>query len=232
MSIQHSILQLTLGQRIDSIRNTIQELKVDNEVTLVAVSKTQPASLIAEAFQEGVTHFGENYLQEALTKQNTLKHLPIIWHFIGPIQSNKTALIAQQFDWVDSVDRQKIAQRLSEARLLSGKTPLSVCIQVNISHELSKSGVDEKELPQLAHCVSLCRGLQLRGLMAIPDPRLSDTELRMQFRKMKDWFDQLRQQYSSMDTLSMGMTQDYLMAISEGATQVRVGTGIFGVREK
>lgn len=232
MTIQPSILQPTLQQRIGSILNSIQSQQVVQEVTLVGVSKTQPASSIEEAFNAGVSHFGENYLQEALAKQSMLTHLPIIWHFIGPIQSNKTQQIAQHFDWVDSVDREKIAQRLSEARVLHGKSPLSVCIQVNISHEESKSGVDEEELENLAQFISQCKGLILRGLMAIPDPSLNTDALRVQFKKMKYWFDQLQRKYSSLDTLSMGMSHDYLLAIQEGATQVRIGTGIFGVREK
>ena len=167
-----------------------------------------------------------------MVKQADLSDLKIIWHFIGPIQSNKTQLIAQHFDWVESVDREKIAKRLSEARVESGKTPLSVCIQVNISHEESKSGVLEEDILGLAKAISQYQGLVLKGLMTIPDPTLDETELRTQFRKMKNWFNQLQYLYPTVDTLSMGMTHDYLVAIAEGATLVRIGTGIFGVREK
>lgn len=232
MSTQSTILQPTIPQRIEAISKAIESLPSSQEVTLVAVSKTQTSEAIRMAYQAGIRHYGENYLQEALTKQIHLSDLEIVWHFIGPIQSNKTQLIAQYFDWVESVDREKIATRLSEARITSGKTPLSVCIQVNISHEESKSGVAEGDILGLAKVISQCGGLVLRGLMTIPDPTLNETELRVQFKKMKNWFDQLQYLYPTVDTLSMGMTHDYLVAIEEGATLVRIGTGIFGVREK
>jgi len=232
MSTQPTILQPIIPQRIEAILKAISTLPISHQVTLVAVSKMQASDAIKVAYKAGIRHCGENYLQEALKKQSELSDLDIVWHFIGPIQSNKTQLIAQHFDWVESVDREKIAKRLSEARLESGKTPLSVCIQVNISHEESKSGVAEDDILGLAKIISQCQGLVLRGLMTIPDPMLDETDLRTQFRKMKIWFDQLQRLYPTVDTLSMGMTHDYLVAIAEGATLVRIGTGIFGVREK
>ncbi len=232
MSTEPTILQPIIPQRIEAILKAIDTLSSPQQVTLVAVSKMQTSDAIRVAYEAGIRHCGENYLQEALVKQADLSDLKIIWHFIGPIQSNKTQLIAHHFDWVESVDREKIAKRLSEARVESGKTPLSVCIQVNISHEESKSGVLEEDVLGLAKAISQYQGLVLKGLMTIPDPTLDETELRTQFRKMKNWFNQLQYLYPTVDTLSMGMTHDYLVAIAEGATLVRIGTGIFGVREK
>lgn len=197
-------------------------------VTLLAVSKTKPGVLIEQAYQCGQRAFGESYVQEAVDKIAQLKHLPdICWHFIGPIQSNKTRSIAENFSWVHSIDRIKIAQRLNEGR--SGHdTPLNVCLQVNISGEASKSGVTITDLPALAEVIVNCQHLRLRGLMAIPEKNAPLSS----YSKMQDLFIQLQQQYPGIDTLSMGMSGDLEPAITNGSTIVRIGSAIFGSREQ
>jgi pyridoxal phosphate enzyme (YggS family) len=174
--------------------------------------------------------FGENYLQEALDKQSQLADLAIEWHFIGPIQSNKTQLIAQHFDWVHSVDRLKVAQRLNDARP-NTLAPLQVCIQVNISNEESKSGVTQQELETLAKAISLMPQLKLRGLMAIPEPSTDNNKQRLQFKQVRECYDALLAKGFSLDTLSIGMSDDYPIAIEEGATIVRIGSALFGARQ-
>ena len=196
-------------------------------VGLLAVSKTQPAAAIREAFAAGLREFGENYLQEALDKQAELADLPLTWHFIGPIQSNKTKPIAEHFDWVHSVDRLKIAQRLSDQRPPQ-LPPLNVCLQVNVSGEASKSGCTPAELPQLAQAVAALPGLRLRGLMCIPAPSDDPVEQHAAFARLRTLCEQLPAQ---LDTLSMGMSQDLEAAIAEGATWVRIGTALFGARD-
>jgi pyridoxal phosphate enzyme (YggS family) len=197
-------------------------------VQLLAVSKTKTASDIAQAYQLGQRHFGENYLQEALTKQQQLSAFNISWHFIGPIQSNKTRAIATHFHWVHSVDRLKIAQRLSEQRP-GYLPPLNICLQVNISDEESKSGVDLADLPELIHQVQQLPNLRLRGVMAIPAPQ-TDYELqRLPYRKIHQAVSALN--LTELDTFSFGMTGDLAAAITEGATIVRVGTALFGTRD-
>ncbi|WP_153785532.1 YggS family pyridoxal phosphate-dependent enzyme [Pseudomonas sp. EMN2] len=196
-------------------------------VQLLAVSKTKPASAVREAFAAGLRDVGENYLQEALTKQQALSDLPLIWHFIGPIQSNKTKAIAEHFDWVHSVDRLKIAQRLSEQRP-GHLPPLNICLQVNVSGEDSKSGCAPAELPTLAQAVSALPGLRLRGLMAIPEPTEDRAEQEAAFATLR----QLQEQLDlGLDTLSMGMSHDLEAAIAQGATWVRIGTALFGARD-
>lgn len=202
--------------------------RVQNSVKLIAVSKAQPASALREAFVAGQIAFGENYLQEAIDKQQELANLAIEWHFIGPIQSNKTQAIAQHFAWVHGVDRLKIAQRLNDAR--SGKTPLQVCIQVNVSNEDSKGGVLPDEVPALAEAIHHLPNLTLRGLMTIPEPTNNIELQHQQFRILHRLLKQLNQQGFALDTLSMGMSNDYAAAIAEGATMVRIGSAIFGVR--
>ncbi|KIY39340.1 hypothetical protein TZ03_18115 [Pseudomonas sp. 10-1B] len=196
-------------------------------VQLLAVSKTKPAGAIREIHAAGVRDVGENYLQEALTKQQQLSDLPLIWHFIGPIQSNKTKAIAEHFDWVHSVDRLKIAQRLSEQRP-AGLAPLNICLQVNVSGEDSKSGCAPADLPALAKAVAELPNLRLRGLMAIPEP--SDDRMAQEAA-----FATLRQLQEGLglglDTLSMGMSHDLEAAIAQGATWVRIGTALFGARD-
>jgi len=195
-------------------------------VQLLAVSKTKPASAIREIHAAGVRNVGENYLQEALGKQQELVDLPLIWHFIGPIQSNKTKAIAEHFDWVHSVDRLKIAQRLSEQRP-QGLPPLNICLQVNVSGEDSKSGCAAADLPALAHAVAALPNLRLRGLMAIPEPSEDRAEQEAAFATLRQLQDSLN---LGLDTLSMGMSHDLEAAIAQGATWVRIGTALFGAR--
>ena len=196
-------------------------------VHLLAVSKTQPAAAIRQACQAGLHDFGENYLQEALEKQADLADLPLTWHFIGPIQSNKTKAIAEHFDWVHSVDRLKIAQRLSDQRPES-LPPLNICLQVNVSGEASKSGCEPQDVPQLAQAIAALPRLRLRGLMAIPEPTDDPTEQRAAFARLRHLQAELQM---DLDTLSMGMSQDLEAAIAEGATWVRIGTALFGARD-
>lgn len=204
------------------------------EVALLAVSKTFGADAVIEAADAGQRAFGENYLQEALDKMAAIRlarpDLLLEWHFIGPIQSNKTRPIAEQFDWVHSVDREKIAQRLSEQRP-AHLPPLNICLQVNISGEQSKSGITPDELPELAKKVSLLPRLKLRGLMAIPEPTEDAEQRHVPFRQMRQLLINLQQQGMQLDTLSMGMSADMDAAIDEGTTIVRIGTAIFGHRE-
>ncbi len=195
-------------------------------IGLLAVSKTQPADAIREAFACGQRDFGENYLQEALSKQEALSDLPLTWHFIGPIQSNKTRAIAEHFAWVHSVDRLKIAQRLAEQRP-ADLPPLNVCLQVNISDEPSKSGCTPAELPALAEAVAALPRLKLRGLMAIPEPTDDPAEQRAVFARLRQLRDSLP---LPLDCLSMGMSGDLEAAVAEGATWVRIGTALFGAR--
>jgi PLP dependent protein len=214
-----------IARRIDSAARAAG--RDPASVQLLAVSKTKPASAIREAYAAGLRDVGENYLQEALTKQQALSDLPLIWHFIGPIQSNKTKAIAEHFDWVHSVDRLKIAQRLSEQRP-AGLAPLNICLQVNVSGEDSKSGCAPTELPALAEAVNALPGLRLRGLMAIPEPTEDRAEQEAAFATLR----QLQAQLDlGLDTLSMGMSHDLEAAIAQGATWVRIGTALFGARD-
>ena len=198
-----------------------------DSVGLLAVSKTKPAAAVREAYAAGLRDFGENYLQEALEKQAELSELALIWHFIGPIQSNKTKPIAEHFAWVHSVDRLKIAQRLSEQRP-TGLPPLNICLQVNVSAEASKSGCAPAELAALAQAVSQLPNLRLRGLMAIPEPTDDVAAQRAAFARLRELRDGLQ---LPLDTLSMGMSHDLDAAIAEGATWVRIGTALFGARD-
>ncbi|MHA6163110.1 YggS family pyridoxal phosphate-dependent enzyme [Pseudomonas sichuanensis] len=222
----------TLADNISAIASRIDSAaraagRDPASVQLLAVSKTKPASAVREAFAAGLRDVGENYLQEALTKQQALSDLPLIWHFIGPIQSNKTKAIAEHFDWVHSVDRLKIAQRLSEQRP-GHLPPLNICLQVNVSGEDSKSGCAPADLPALAQAVSALPGLRLRGLMAIPEPTDDRAEQEAAFATLR----QLQAQLGlGLDTLSMGMSHDLEAAIAQGATWVRIGTALFGARD-
>ena len=217
--------------------NTLDSESLSNNrqipVTLLAVSKTKSASAVAEAYLAGQCDFGENYLQEAIEKIIKLSNLPgICWHFIGPIQSNKTKQIAQHFSWVHSVDRAKIAHRLNDHLNDSSQqnycqdTSLNICLQVNISKESSKSGIMEDEVFSLAEVVDNCDKLTLRGLMAIPEKNAGDAS----YEKMQHLFKKLQAQYPTVDTLSMGMSNDLALAIAYGSTMVRIGTAIFGER--
>ncbi|MFO7648273.1 MULTISPECIES: YggS family pyridoxal phosphate-dependent enzyme [Halomonas] len=199
---------------------------------LLAVSKTKPSAMIREAWHLGQRDFGENYVQEALDKQAELADLDgIVWHFIGPLQSNKTRDVAEHFAWVHSVDREKIARRLNDQRP-EGLPPLEVCLQVNISDETSKSGVSLAELPALAEAVLAMPHLRLRGLMAIPAPAEGRDAQREPFARLREALEALRERFpeAPLDTLSMGMTADLEAAVLEGATLVRLGTAIFGER--
>jgi pyridoxal phosphate enzyme (YggS family) len=205
-----------------------------NDVQLLAVSKTFPAQTVLDAMAAGQLAFGENYLQEALDKIASVAHAQpdaaVEWHFIGPIQSNKTRPIAASFAWVHTVERLKIAQRLSEQRPPE-LGPLNICLQVNISGEASKSGASPEELPALAREVAQLPNLRLRGLMAIPEPTTDVAEQRAAFARVRALFDALRADGLELDTLSMGMSGDLAPAIAEGATIVRVGSAIFGKRD-
>ncbi len=215
----------TLSERINAAAQLAQ--RDPATIGLLAVSKTKPAQALREAYAAGLRDFGENYLQEALSKQAELADLPLCWHFIGPIQSNKTRAIAENFAWVHSVDRLKIAQRLSEQRP-EGLPPLNICIQVNVSGEASKSGCTPADLPALAEAISQLPNLQLRGLMAIPEPTDDAAEQHAAFAAVQS----LQQQLNlPLDTLSMGMSHDLEAAIAQGATWVRIGTALFGARD-
>ncbi len=212
---------------------TLQAGRAPDSVRLLAVSKTRPPEDLRAAVRAGQTAFGENYVQEALEKIEALADVPgLEWHFIGPIQSNKTRQIADAFAWVHSVERLKIARRLSEQRD-PAKPPLNICLQVNIDDEASKSGCRLEELPDLVAAVSELPNLSLRGLMAIPKPNQPEAQLRARFRALANALKQLRQsapEAGPLDTLSMGMSSDLELAIAEGATWVRVGTALFGPR--
>ena len=223
----------TISNRLQDILATIQSAQACSPfaqtVKLVAVSKAQPVSAIRETYQAGQSIFGENYLQEALDKQAQLTDLNIEWHFIGPIQSNKTQPISQNFAWVHSVDRLKIAQRLNEARP-GDLPPLQVCIQVNVSNEDTKSGVLPENLAALAAEIQKLPRLSLRGLMAIPAPT-QDINLQIeQFKRVRQCYDALIEKGFALDTLSIGMSDDYQVAIAQGATFVRIGSALFGAR--
>ena len=200
-------------------------------VRLVAVSKTWTAPALRAAWSAGQRAFGENYVQEALDKMHSLQDLPIEWHFIGPIQSNKTRLIAECFHWVHSVERLKVAQRLNDARP-AGAQPLQVCLQVNLDAEASKSGAEPREVEALARAVAQLPRLTLRGLMTIPRPTSDPLQQRAPFRALRELKDRLGEAGIALDTLSMGMSEDLEAAIAEGATMVRVGTAIFGPRPR
>lgn len=222
----------TIEEMIAKVRARIREAaqaahRDPAAVGLLAVSKTQPAAAIRQAHTSGMTDFGENYLQEALAKQAELGDLELTWHFIGPIQSNKTRAIAEHFAWVHSVDRLKIAQRLAEQRP-AHLPPLNICLQVNVSGEVSKSGCAPEELPALASAVAQLPHLRLRGLMAIPEPSDDPREQHVAFARLRQLQSALP---FDLDTLSMGMSHDLEAAIAEGATWVRVGTALFGARD-
>lgn len=225
--LSHNIAKL-----LSRVRRSAEKSQYRNsDILVVAVSKTRTAAEIRLAHACGLVHFGENYLQEALPKMDALADLGLVWHFIGPIQSNKTNLIAQRFDWVHSVDREKIARRLNEQR--PGELPpLQVCLQVNISGERSKSGIDVEALPELVRTVLTLPRLQLRGLMAIPAAETEPERQRETFSRVRAALNQLQALAPDMDTLSMGMSADMESAIAEGATLIRIGTAVFGPRKR
>ncbi len=218
-----------IAENLQVVRARIKHAEgVTAPVTLLAVSKTQPVERIQEAIAAGQKAFGENYVQEAVQKMEGIpaSYSPLEWHLIGPLQSNKTRLAAERFDWVQTVASEKIARRLSEQRP-AGLAPLNVLIQVNVSAEETKSGVASAEVSALASAISALPRLKLRGLMAIPEPGAD----RSRYASVKSLFDQLKGEFG-FDTLSMGMSDDLDLAIAEGSTMVRVGTAIFGERKK
>ncbi len=224
----------TIASNLQAVRDAIDAAAVKagrfaSEVKLLAVSKTFSADALREAYHAGQTCFAESYVQEALNKIAALQDLTIEWHYIGPIQSNKARAIVENFSWVHSVDRLKIAERLSEQRP-THLPPLQVCLQVNISMETSKSGVSPDEVSALAHAIAKLPGLTLRGLMAVPAPSDDGAAQRLPFMQLRKLLDQLNQQGLQLDTLSMGMSHDFAAAIAEGSTIVRIGTAIFGNR--
>ena len=222
-----------IAANLQSVRRRISEaLQGDSRaVTLVAVSKTRAAADIREALAAGCRDFGENYIQEALPKIAALAAEGATWHFIGSLQSNKAREAAENFDWFHGLDRLKIAQALSRHRP-TGRAPLQVCIQVNISGEATKGGVEPSEVPGLARGVAALPGLQLRGLMGVASPDADPAKQRGEFAQLRHAFEGLRAAGFIVDMLSMGMTQDFEVALAEGATMIRIGTAIFGEREK
>ncbi len=230
---QHSAIAENLQQVRERIASSAALCeRSPQEVTLLAVSKTKPASAIEEAIAAGQLAFGENYVQEGVEKVATFANHqpPLVWHFIGPLQSNKSRLVAESFDWCHTIDRLKIAQRLNEQRP-AGKAPLQVLIQVNISDEQSKSGITLDQVAQLAADIATLPNLTLRGLMAIPAAESEYDRQLAVFSQMSEAFQRLKQDYPQVDTLSMGMTDDMPAAIAAGSTMVRIGTAIFGARD-
>jgi hypothetical protein len=238
-------LDITTQARLNQVRDRIEHAaraagRDPRQVTLVAVSKTFGADRVRQALAAGQHQFGENYLQEAATKmaefERTTAGQSVVWHFIGPIQSNKTRELAERFDWIQSLDRLKIAQRLSQQRPPE-RAPLNVLLEVNISGEATKHGVAPDALPELARQVASLARLRLRGLMAIPEPTADPARQRAGFARMRQLLEQLRRECAAgsgvdLDTLSMGMSDDMEAAIAEGSTMVRVGTAIFGARKQ
>ena len=223
-----------IGTALNAVRARVGELerryhRKPGSVTLLAVSKTKPPEAVQAAVAAGQHAFGENHLQDAMTKVDALGGQGVSWHFIGAVQSNKTRPIAAHFDWVHSIEREKIAARLSAQRP-AGKEPLDVCIEVNVNGEETKSGVPPAGIEPLARLIRELPGLRLRGLMAIPRPAEDFETQRIPFRLLREILDDLNAKGLGLDTLSMGMTGDLAAAIAEGATIVRIGTAVFGPR--
>jgi len=218
-----------ISQRIHSA--AVAAGREPDVVRILAVSKTHSVDKIREAYAAGLTSFGESYVQEAIHKITELNDLPLEWHFIGPIQSNKTRTIAEHFHWVQSIDRLKIAMRLSEQRP-KHLPPLNVCVQVNISMESSKSGISQQALFEFVEQLIKLPHLKLRGLMAIPQKTTDEARQRVMFGELRRMFDDLNQQDYQLDTLSMGMTNDLEAAVIEGSNMLRIGTGLFGARNQ
>ena len=229
-----TMMQTELERNISEVDRRIRAAekvsgRATGAVSLLAVSKTKASELVRQAHGFGLSAFGENYAQEMVEKAAALADLPLSWHFIGPIQTNKTALIAEVSDWVHSIDRLKVARRLSEQRP-GDKAPLNVLVQINTSNEDSKSGVGPDAAPELMAAINELSGLRLRGLMTIPAATTNQTEQREPFRQLRELMNQLSDSLPQLDTLSMGMSGDLEAAVSEGANIVRVGTDIFGAR--
>lgn len=224
----------TIAERLKSVQKTLKQSTLDvhrpsNSVKLLAVSKTKPVSDIVLAYEAGQRLFGENYVQEGVEKIQALQHLTDIeWHFIGPLQSNKTRLVAEHFDWVQGLDRLKIAQRLND-QSPTGKV-LNACIQLNIDDDQDKAGIAVEQLDEFAQQIDALPNISLRGLMTIPKAKQNQQQQIASFVRMAELFDSLKKRYASVDTLSMGMSGDMHNAIQSGSTMVRVGTAIFGSR--
>jgi hypothetical protein len=237
LASEYRLIMSKISTNLQAVRTRIdlaarQYGRNPRDIALLAVSKTWPASYVREAAAVGQRAFGENYVQEAVDKiaeLSDLADLGLEWHFIGPLQSNKTRLVAEHFDWVHSVDRLKIAERLAEQRP-AFLPPLSICLQVNISGEAAKSGVRPEDASVVAHAMAGLPRLRLRGLMAIPAPEDDLEAQRRPFRRLVELYEQLRAEGLVLDTLSMGMSHDMEAAIAEGATLLRVGSAIFGER--
>ncbi|MCB1776770.1 MAG: YggS family pyridoxal phosphate-dependent enzyme [Candidatus Competibacteraceae bacterium] len=227
MSIDFAARLQTVLARIHDAERRFQ--RPVNSVRLLAVSKTHPANAIAALATAGQSCFGENYLQEALDKMAELRALELEWHFIGPIQTNKTRGIAEHFAWAHSVDRVKTAERLNAQRPAT-LPPLNICLEINIDQEPSKHGFDESEVAHVARRVAALPRLRLRGLMAIPAPASDFDGQRQPFARLRELRDRLNAEGLALDTLSMGMSDDLEAAIAEGATLVRIGTALFGHR--
>ena len=225
---------MSISENLSRIQQQIEQISAEYQrenVRLLAVSKTKPVQAIEEAIRAGQYAFGENYVQEGVEKIAYFSgNKSLEWHFIGPLQSNKSRLVAEHFDWIQTVDRFKIAERLNDQRP-EHLPPLNVLIQINISDESSKSGIQPEEMFSLAEKISQFPRLKLRGLMAIPKPESEPEQQKIALRKMKDLFNRLQQRFESVDTLSMGMSDDMASAIECGSTMVRIGTAIFGERD-
>lgn len=224
---------MSISENLSRIQQQIKQISAEYQrenVRLLAVSKTKPVQAIEEAIRAGQCAFGENYVQEGVEKIAYFSgNKSLEWHFIGQLQSNKSRLVAEYFDWIQTVDRFKIAERLNDQRP-EHLLPLNVLIQINISDESSKSGIQPEEMFSLAEKISQFPRLKLRGLMAIPKPESEPEQQKIALRKMKDLFNRLQQRFESVDTLSMGMSDDMASAIECGSTMVRIGTAIFGER--
>ena len=225
---------MSISENLSRIQQQIEQISAKYQrenVRLLAVSKTKPVQAIEEAIRAGQCAFGENYVQEGVEKITYFSgNKSLEWHFIGPLQSNKSRLVAEYFDWIQTVDRFKIAERLNDQRP-EHLRPLNVLIQINISDESSKSGIQPEEMFSLAEKISQFPRLKLRGLMAIPKPESEPEQQKIALRKMKDLFNRLQQRFESVDTLSIGMSDDMASAIECGSTMVRIGTAIFGERD-
>lgn len=225
---------MSISENLSRIQQQIKQISAEYQrenVRLLAVSKTKPVQAIEEAIRADQCAFGENYVQEGVEKIAYFSgNKSLEWHFIGPLQSNKSRLVAEHFDWIQTVDRFKIAERLNDQRP-EHLPPLNVLIQINISDESSKSGIQPEEMFSLAEKISQFPRLKLRGLMAIPKPESEPEQQKIALRKMKDLFNRLQQRFESVDTLSMGMSDDMASAIECGSTMVRIGTAIFGERD-
>lgn len=226
----------TIAERLKSALVSLEQAacashRTPDSVQLLAVSKTKPVSDIVLAYEAGQRRFGENYVQEGVEKIQALQELSDIeWHFIGPLQSNKTRPVAEHFDWVQSIDRLKIAQRLNDQR--TPHKTLNVCIQVNINKEAQKSGVLPEDVTEMADRIAAMPNLTLRGLMTLPKAEQTEAELHQTFARMHTLFSELQHDHAELDTLSMGMSGDMPTAVAQGSTMVRLGTAIFGPRHK